>query len=58
MQKNFVIVDNDILLKNLIEDQISGFFEKKFKINFHKINKIENIGDFEKIDLILRKYIS
>ena len=57
MQKNFVIIDNDILLKNLIEDQISSFFKKKFKINFQKINKIENIGDLEIIDLILINFM-
>ena len=57
MQKNFVIIDNDILLKNLIEDQISSFFKKKFKIKFQKINNIENIGDLEIIDLILINFM-
>ena len=42
MQKKFVIIDNDALLNDLIEEQISIVFEKNFNIKFFKIRQKNN----------------
>ena len=53
MQKNFVIIDDDILLNNLIEEQISIVFEKNFSIEFIKTNDIRSLYELDTIDLII-----
>ena len=35
MQKKFVIIDNDVLLNDLIEEQVSIVFEKNFHTYYH-----------------------
>ena len=40
MQKQFIIMDDDNLLNNLIEEQVTSVFEKNFSIRFFKSNNI------------------
>ena len=53
MQKKFVIIDNDVLLNDLIEGQISIVFEKKFNIKFLKTYDINDLHKLDTIDLII-----
>ena len=53
MQKKFVIIDNDILLNDLIEEQVSIVFEKNFNIKFIKTYNINSLNIFGTIDLII-----
>ena len=53
MQKKFVIIDNDNLLKDLIEEQISLIFEKNFNTKFLKNYNINNLNELDAIDLII-----
>ena len=53
MQKKFVIIDNDVLLNDLIEEQVSIIFEKNFNIKFLKADSINSINVFDTIDLII-----
>ena len=53
MQKKFVIIDNDILLNDLIEEQVSIVFEKNFKIKFLKTYNINSLKELDPIDLII-----
>ena len=53
MQKKFVIIDNDNLLKDLIEEQVSSIFEKNFTTKFLKNYNINNLNEFDTIDLII-----
>ena len=53
MQKKFVIIDNDVLLNDLIEEQVSIIFEKYFNIEFLKIYNINNLNALGTIDLII-----
>ena len=53
MQKKFVIIDNDVLLNDLIEEQISIVFEKNFNIKFLKTHNINNLNILDTIDLII-----
>ena len=53
MQKKFVIIDNDVLLNDLIEEQVSVFFEKNFKIKFLKNYNIVSLNVLDTIDLII-----
>ena len=53
MQKKFVIIDNDVLLNDLIEEQVSIVFEKNFNIKFLKTHNINNLNIFDTIDLII-----
>ena len=57
MQKEFVIINNDILLNDLIEDQLSIVFQKNFNINFLKTNNISSLNEFSTIDLIIVNFI-
>ena len=56
MQKKFVIIDNDVLLNNLIEEQVSIAFEKNFYIKFIKIYDINSLSALETIDLIIANF--
>ena len=53
MQKKFVIIDNDVLLNDLIEEQVSIVFEKNFNIKFLKNYNINNLNLIDNIDLII-----
>ena len=53
MQKKFVIIDNDVLLNDLIEEQVSIIFEKNFNIKFLKTYNINSLNAFENVDLII-----
>jgi DNA-binding response OmpR family regulator len=53
MQKKFVIIDNDILLNDLIEEQVSIVFEKNFNIKFLKTYNINSLNVLDTIDLII-----
>ena len=53
MQKKFVIIDNDELLNDLIEEQVSIVFEKYFNIEFLKIYNINNLNVLDTVDLII-----
>ena len=53
MQKKFVIIDNDVLLNDLIEEQVSIVFKKDFNIKFLKTYNINNLNVLDTIDLII-----
>ena len=53
MQKKFVIIDNDVLLNDLIEEQVSIVFEKNFNIKFLKTYNINSLNLLDTIDLII-----
>ena len=53
MQKKFVIIDNDILLNDLIEEQVSIVFEKNFNIKFLKTYNIKSLNVLDTVDLII-----
>ena len=53
MQKKFVILENDILLKNLIESQISTIFQEKFQFKFCLSDNIEELKELSFIDLLI-----
>ena len=53
MQKKFVIIDNDVLLNELIEEQVSIVFEKNFNIKFLKTYNINSLDVIDTIDLII-----
>lgn len=53
MQKKFVIINNDVLLNDLIEEQISLVFKKNFYINFLKTFNINSLNELNTIDLII-----
>ena len=53
MQKKFVIIDNDVLLNDLIEKQVSIVFEKNFNIKFLKTYNINSLNVIDTIDLII-----
>ena len=53
MQKKFVIIDNDRLLNNLIEEQVSIVFKKNFNIKFLKTHDINSLYELDSIDLII-----
>ena len=53
MQKIFVIIDNDKLLNNLIEEQVSIVFKKNFNIKFLKTHDISSLYELDIIDLII-----
>ena len=53
MQKKFVIIDNDVLLNDLIEEQVSIVFKKDFNIKFFKTYNINNLNALDTIDLII-----
>ena len=56
MQKIFIIIENDRLLSNLIEEQISVVFEKKFNIKFLKSHNIKSFFEYHAIDLIIANF--
>ena len=53
MQKKFVIIDNDLLLIDLIEEQVSIVLEKNFNIKFLKTYNINSLNVLDTIDLII-----
>ena len=53
MQKKFIIIDNDRLLNNLIEEQVSSVFEKNFNIKFLKTYNIHSLNELDNIDLLI-----
>ena len=53
MQKKFVIIDNDVLLNDLIEEQVSIVFEKNLNIKFIKTYKFDSLNVLDTIDLII-----
>jgi DNA-binding response OmpR family regulator len=53
MQKKFVIINNDVLLNNLIEEQISIVFKKNFNIKFLNTYNINSLNELDTIDLII-----
>ena len=57
MQKKFTIIDNDRLLNDLIEEQVSTVFKKNFSIKFFKSYNINSLDEFDKIDLIIVNFI-
>ena len=56
MQKKFVIIDNDVLLNDLIEEQVSIVFKKNFNVKFLKTYNINNLNILDTIDLIIVNY--
>ena len=57
MQKQFIIIDDDKLLNDLIEEQVLTVFKKNFKIKFLKSHNISSLDEFDKIDLIIVNFI-
>ena len=57
MQKKFVIIDNDVLLNDLIEEQVSIVFKKNFNVKFLKTYNINSLNVFDSIDLIIVNFI-
>ena len=57
MQKKFVIIDNDNLLKDLIEEQVSSIFEKHFITKFLKNYTFNNLNELDTIDLIIVNFM-
>ena len=57
MQKEFIIIDNDNLLGNLIEEQVSSVFEKNFNIKFLKSYDINILNELNIIDLVIVNFI-
>ena len=57
MQKKFVIIDNDNLLKDLIEEQVSSIFEKNFITKFLKNYNFNNLNELDTIDLIIVNFM-
>ena len=57
MQKEFIIIDNDNLLGNLIEEQVSSVFEKNFNIKFLKSYDINILNELNTIDLVIVNFI-
>ena len=53
MQKKFIIFDNDRLLSDLIEEQVSKVFENDFQIKFLKNYNINILSEIDVIDLII-----
>ena len=53
MQKNFFIINNDRLLNDLIEQQVSIVFKKYFDIKFLKTRDVKGLNEFDKMDLII-----
>ena len=53
MQKNFFIINNDRLLNDLIEQQVSIVFKKYFDIKFLKTHDVKGLNEFDKMDLII-----
>ena len=53
MQKKFVIINNDRLLNDLIEEQISIVFKKFFDIKFLKNHDVNCLNELDKMDLII-----
>ena len=57
MQKEFIIIDNDDLLSNLIEEQVSKVFEENFNIKFLKSYNIDILDNLDIIDLVIVNFI-
>ena len=57
MQKEFIIIDNDDLLSNLIEEQVSKVFEKNFNIKFLKCYNVNILDNLDIIDLVIVNFI-
>ena len=57
MQKKFVIIDNDRLLNDLIEEQVSIVFQKIFNIEFFKKYNTNCLNELDRIDLIIINFI-
>ena len=57
MQKKFLIIDNDILLKDLIEQQVKTVFKKNFDIKFLKSYDINSLNEFDTLDLIIVNFV-
>ena len=57
MQKKFVIIDNDNLLKNLIEEQLLSVFEKNFSVKFIKNYNVNSLNEIDTIDLVIVNFI-
>ena len=53
MQKKFVIINNDKLLNDLIEKQISIVFKNFFDIKFLKNHDVKGLNELDKMDLII-----
>ncbi len=53
MQKKFIILNNDRLLNDLIEEQVSIVFENNFHIKFLKSDNINILSEHSEIDLII-----
>ena len=53
MQKKFVIINNDKLLDDLIEEQISIVFKNFFDIKFLKNHDVKGLNELDKMDLII-----
>ena len=56
MQKQFIIIDDDNLLNNLIEEQVTSVFEKNFSIKFFKSNNINCLSEIDKLDLVIANF--
>ena len=56
MQKKFVIIDNDKLLNDLIEEQVSIVFKNNFHIKFLKSDNINILNELDEIDLIIMNF--
>ncbi len=57
MQKKFIIIDDDILLNDLIEEQVSVVFEKNFNIKFLKNYDIKCLNQCDTLDLLIINFL-
>ena len=53
MQKKFIIIDNNNLLNNVIEEQVTSVFEKSLNIKFLKSYAVNHLLEHDIIDLII-----
>ena len=51
MQKNFLIIEDNSLLKDIIVENVTKYFKSKIKINFHNLDYLDDIRNYENIDL-------
>ena len=51
MQKNFLIIENNSLLKDIIVENVTKYFNSKIKINFYKLDSLDELDNYQDIDL-------
>ncbi len=51
MQKNFLIIEDNSLLKDIIVDNVTKYFKSKININFYKLDYSDDMRNYKNIDL-------